>query len=344
MSMPILQRLLIGNTVVILIGAIGGTFLTRYFALIGNLDLIFVFSFFGIAATVLVNYWIIKTILQPLHELSSKLGQVKEGQSTIGETALMRSDPDIHQLVLAIDSMLKRLDQRTQELKALSERAINAQEEERMRIARGLHDETSQAISMLIIHLEQIDNCLPSENPNLQNHLASARQLAANLYEEFRKIIWNLRPSILDDLGLVPAIRWYAQNLLSSKGIKIKFATPSDQIRLSPAVETMLFRVAQEAINNIQKHANAQNLTISLSANENHAWMQIQDDGQGFDVERTSEEALSRKHLGLLGIQERLSLVGGEATISSTLGQGTSIQICVPFLEKYSIGPPSIET
>jgi two-component system sensor histidine kinase UhpB len=119
-------------------------------------------------------------------------------------------DPEIHRLVVAINSMLSRLELRTLELQAISERAIIAQEEERVRIARGLHDETAQSISMMIIRLEQIEKQLPEGNDSLQQHIGEVGELASRLVEDLRKVIWDLRPSILDDLGLIPAIRWYA--------------------------------------------------------------------------------------------------------------------------------------
>ncbi len=343
MQFSILKRLLIGNTLVILVGAIGGTLLTRHLALVGDIDLILIFFFLGVLISILVNYWIIKTVLRPLDELRSKLEGVKEGQTAIQESQQMQSDPDIHRLVLATNSMLQRLAQRTRQLHALSERAINAQEEERVRIARCLHDDTSQAISMLIINLEQLKNCFRPNESTAERRLAEALQLASNLHEEVRKIIWNLRPTILDDLGLVPAIRWYTRSVLTPIGIEVDFENPGENTRFDPLIETTLFRVIQETINNIQKHAEARKVTIHLVMLENMVHLDIVDDGKGFDVDRASEQAVSLKTLGLLGIQERVSLVDGEAIIKSNPGQGTHIKICVPFLGEFSDQEGQIE-
>jgi two-component system sensor histidine kinase UhpB len=333
---PILHRVLIGNSFVIICGAIAGTILTRHLTLVGNLNLILLFSFFGILFTLLVNYWIIKTALAPLFELRNALENVKSGQTALPEPLLQYEDPEIHRLVIAINAMLSRLEYRTLELQAISERAILAQEEERVRIARGLHDETAQSISMLIIHLEQIERSLPEGNPSLQQRMIDVRKLATRLLEDLRKVIWNLRPSILDDLGLIPAIRWYARSNLGELGVQVNFASEDESMRLPPHIETMLFRITQEAMSNILRHADARVVDIWLGQKNDAVFLEIRDDGRGFDMEQISGQALSRKQLGLLGIQERVSLVGGEVKIDSAPGIGTRLYISVPIVRMKS--------
>lgn len=335
---PILYRVLIGNSFVIICGAIVGTFLTRHLTLVGNVNLILLFSFFGILLTILVNYWIIKTALSPLPELGNALEQVESGQTSLPDPLLKYEDPEIHRLVVAINTMLIRLENRTLELQAISERAILAQEEERVRIARGLHDETAQSISMLIIHLEQIERLLPEGDPALRQRVVDVRQLATRLLEDLRKVIWNLRPSILDDLGLIPAIRWYARTNLSDLGVQVKFATNNETIRLPQHIETMLFRITQEAVSNILRHAEAREVDIWLGQENEAVILEIRDDGRGFDVEQISGQALSRKQLGLLGIHERVSLVGGQLKVDSAPGTGTRIFISVPIIGVKSEG------
>jgi len=238
LRVPILYRVLIGNAAVIIFGAITGTILTRNLALTGAINLILLFSFFGILLSLLVNYWIIKSALRPLHELSDTLDQMRRESIVMPESLMKFEDPDIRRLVTAINSMLNQLEERRDQLQAISERAINAQEEERVRIARGLHDETAQAISMLIIHLERIERLIPVGQPELAKHAGEARRLAIRLLEDLRKIIWDLRPSILDDLGLVPAIRWYARSNLESAGVQIDFNEQNAMLRLPSHLET----------------------------------------------------------------------------------------------------------
>ncbi len=343
LSFPIINRVLVGNSIIIVAGAIGGTLLTRHLTVAGNLNLILLFSALGIILTLLVNYWIIRASLRPLQELSQVVDQVKNGQTSLPESLGMHSDPVIHRLVTAMNSMLERLDRRTRQLRALSERAINAQEEERRRIARGLHDDTAQTISTLIIHLERLEVALPANQEEYRRQLADIRQMATRMLEDLRKNIWDLRPTILDDLGLVSAIRWYAQSNLEKIEVSVRLDLQSETIRLSPALETMLFRVAQEAVNNILHHADASTVTISLWQDRTGVCLEVEDDGRGFDVERTTGEAVTRKQLGLLGIQERVSLVGGEVHILSSPGQGTQLQVSVPLLKGDSIGVSHLE-
>lgn len=326
----IFNRVLIGNSFIIIFGAIAGTIFTRQLTLIGNVRLILLFSVSGILITLIVNYWIIRTALRPLYELGNVLEQVDNGQIHIPGSLKKYQDPYIHHLVTALDSTLLRLENRTSQLQAISERAINAQEEERIRIARGLHDDTAQSISMLIIRLERLENLIPVDLPDLVKNVADVRKFLIRLLEDLRKIIWDLRPSILDDLGLVPAIRWFARSNLEEAGITVDFEMDADVMRLPPHLETTLFRVTQEAVNNILSHADAKNVSVRLWSEQGHISLEVKDDGHGFDVERTSGEAVSKKQLGLLGIKERVSLVGGRVKVESALGTGTHVHVFIP--------------
>jgi signal transduction histidine kinase len=131
-------------------------------------------------------------------------------------------------------------------------------------------------------------------------------------------------------LGLYSAIRWFARSNLEKSGVKVEFWTASESMRLPPHLETMLFRIAQEAISNIVHHARANRVGIRLWEAEQQFWLEIKDDGCGFEMEETTGGGFDREHLGLLGIQERVSLAGGEVTITSAPGLGTCLQLHVP--------------
>jgi two-component system sensor histidine kinase UhpB len=251
--LPIFNRLLIGNSAVIIVGAVGGTWLTHYLAdlhLEADFLLIGLFVTLGILLSLLVNYQIVKTALQPLHELREAVDRVQTGQAGVQISPIDNFDPDLSQLAEALNSMLERLGWRALQLRALSERAINAQEEERKRIARGLHDDIGQDLSMLIINLERMEGMVSPDAPDLRRQLADARQFATHTLDELRKVVYNLRPTMLDDLGLGPAIRWYARSYLEEAGIRVKFDGFDGTMRLAPELETTLFRITQEAINN----------------------------------------------------------------------------------------------
>lgn len=329
LRISIFNRVLIGNSVIIIFGAVAGTIITRQMTLFGNIWLILLFSFVGILITLLVNRMIIRSALLPLHELGEAIEQVHSGQINIPDSLKNYKDPDIRRLMIAIDAMLNRMANYTGQLQAISERAINAQEEERVRIARSLHDDTAQSISMLIIHLERLGGFIPADRPDITHYIADAQSVATRLLENLRKIIWDLRPSILDDLGLYSAIRWYARTNLEKGGMKVDF-TASEVMRLPSHLETMLFRIAQEAISNVLRHADASKVSIRLWTAEEQIWLEIKDDGRGFDMEKTAEAAVDRKQLGLLGIEERVSLVGGAVKVESAQGSGTCLQLHIP--------------
>ena len=330
LRISIINRVLIGNSVIIIFGAIAGTIFTRQLTLLGNVRLILLFSTVGILITLLVNYWIIHTALRPFHELADAIEQVDRGQINIPESLKNYQDPDIQRLVTAIDLMLSRIAEYTSQLQALSERAINAQEEERVRIARSLHDDTAQSISMLIIHLERLNSMIPVDRPDLTRYIIDSQGVATRLLENLRKIIWDLRPSILDDLGLVSAIRWFARNNLEKAGVKVEFWAEDQDMRLPSPLETMLFRIAQEAISNILRHANASLVSIRLSRPDQQIHLEIRDNGYGFEVGKSSNSLPDRRPLGLLGIQERASLMHGQVRIDSSKESGTCLQVLIP--------------
>ena len=335
--LPIFKRLMLGNSMIIIGGAIAGTLLTHYLSILPGevfARWILLFASVGIVTSLLVNYWIVKTTLRPLHELSEAVERAQAGRADIPDRVTADADPDISRLAAAIGSMLDRLEGRALQLRALSERAINAQEEERKRIARQLHDETIQSLSTLIINLERLESAVAAgtSNGNLQGRLAAARQLATRSVEDLRKVIYDLRPTMLDDLGLVPAIRWYARSNLEEIGVQVTLDAPDEAMRLPSQLETTLFRIAQEAINNIVHHAEAKSVAISLRRDGGSLCLGIDDDGRGFDVAKITGQALRLRRMGLLGIQERAELVGGEVTLDSVPGRGTRLRVLIPLL------------
>ncbi len=328
---PISYRIAIGNSLIIIFGAIGGTLVTRYLAReAADLWLILLFAAFGITLSVVINFWIIQVSMSPIHDLRKLVDRLQSGISDTDTYLIKNPDPDIKQLADTLISLVEQIEDRSLKLQALSKRAITAQEDERKRIARGLHDDTAQALSMLIINLERLERNLPKDSELVKSNLESARQLATFTLKDLRKTVFGLRPTILDDLGLMAAIRWYARSKLETAAIQVKFEFPEKPLVLNQELDTTLFRIAQEAINNIVRHADAKSATISLKQNEQRVCLWIEDHGRGFDVSQASNQALSLEHLGLLGIQERADLVGGDVKVDSTLGHGTRVRVCVP--------------
>ncbi len=235
----------------------------------------------------------------------------------------------------------------------LFKRTLAAQEDERKRIARELHDEISQSLTALLYEAEgglELD-----EHPENRQRLQSICDLTQRALENIHGLIFDLRPSMLDQLGLIPALRWLAETHLQSHSVRVSVdarseANPLDSEadfkRLSPEIETALYRVVQEAINNIARHAAARNVEIKLELQKNTATVDISDDGIGFDLAELGMETLEEidgksasltddmRGLGIIGMQERIELLGGIMDIHTAPGSGTQIHVRVPVQER----------
>lgn len=327
-GLSLFQRIVIGNAAIIVLGAVIGTLVTRHLAQqAADWWLITLFAAGGITLSLLINLWIVGAALTPLRDLGRLAKHLQRGDLT---TELKNPDPYTSRMAETLRSLFLQLEERNRELQALSERAIDAQEEEKRAIAQSLHDDTGQALSMLIIHLDRIDEHIQPDQKKLKKQVADARVLASNSLTELRRILSGLRPAILDDLGLVPAIRWYARTNLEGLGINVVVKAPSIPLELSPAITTTLFRIVQEAINNIVRHAGARSVTIVLGLKGETAQLKVEDDGRGFDPGYISRDAVELQRLGLLGIRERAELLGGEFQIESAPEKGTRLQVSIP--------------
>lgn len=234
------------------------------------------------------------------------------------------------QIAVAVENarLYAELQQKEQVRKELFRKAIYAQEEERKRIARELHDDTSQALTALIFAAEE---CLEIDSvEEVRSSLQRMHDLTRQTLDGVHKLLHDLRPSMLDHLGLMPAIRWFAKSRLEPQGIRVNIDEENHACRLLPEIEIALFRVVQEAITNIVRHAGARNVQISCGLASNQVQIEIRDDGIGFDPSLVTLSSDTGRGLGLLGMSERLELVGGLFEITSAPGQGTNIHICVP--------------
>lgn len=212
----------------------------------------------------------------------------------------------------------------------LLSKLIRAHEDERFRIARELHDEVSQSLTGLMMRLNVVEEAAPQNMAQVRSALSEIRAVTENAVEEVRKIIFDLRPTLLDDLGLIPAVRYYAKTLLETAGMEVQFqAAGFGQQRLPPAVETTVFRVAQEAMTNVARHSHARIVTVSLELAGDQVRLRVVDDGVGFDPTAMVSTA-DRRRLGIAGMQERVTLLGGSLQITSAPGTGTTVLMVVP--------------
>jgi signal transduction histidine kinase len=207
-------------------------------------------------------------------------------------------------------------------LQSLSNRMLEVQESERRHIARELHDEIGQALTAVKLHLQA---ALRRGGPETKQPLEECVQIADQALEQVRNLSLNLRPSQLDDLGLVAALRWHITRQAAVSGLAAEFSADELDERLEAALETACFRFVQEAMTNIVRHAAAQHVWIEARRQNDRLRVSVRDDGKGFDVGAAMREAIARGSLGLLGMQERVGLAGGRLNVSSRPGEGASI-------------------
>ncbi|MBW7881298.1 MAG: HAMP domain-containing protein [Caldilineaceae bacterium] len=235
------------------------------------------------------------------------------------------------------ENLETRVTERTQALQRqqtlaqqLLRQAIAAQEEERARLARELHDEIGQILTAVQLNVERLSKTMPAADILAHERLDRVQQLTVQALTDLRRIMTALRPGVLDQLGLVPALGWVADHTLRPLGLYVTIETKGLEKRLPGELETILFRIAQEAMSNIARHSNATHLAIHLVQVEGKAIMTLTDDGVGFHPAGVAATSQEGGGLGLAGMQERASLAGGQVTIESTPGQGTEVRVVVP--------------
>lgn len=268
--------------------------------------------------------------------------QAKEG-GEIGAMAtaleLMRKLllSNIEKLADLNETLEGRVAERTLELRQqqtltqqLLRRAITAQEEERARISQELHDEIGQTLTAVQLGLDGLTKSWPSKDKSGRELLHRLQTLTEHTLADLRRIITALRPGVLDQLGLVPALGWVADHTLRPLGLKVAIDANGLQERLPVEIETILFRIAQEAMSNVARHSQANHLGLHLQIQDGEVSMKLTDDGKGFDVDSFTGISDQNRGLGLAGMQERASLAGGQVAISSVPGESTTVHVRVP--------------
>lgn len=203
---------------------------------------------------------------------------------------------------------------------------VQAQEEERRKIARELHDGPAQSLANIVMRLSLIERLWEQDQEWVRREITALAGMVRDNITEVRRVIFDLRPMALDDLGLVPAMRRYLADYRDKHGLDVHFLFFGEDRRLPLPIEVALFRLTQEALSNVRKHAEVDEAVVKLEITPRMATVVIKDDGRGFDVARASEKG----RYGLLGMRERVELFNGELTIKSRLGHGTQVIISIP--------------
>jgi signal transduction histidine kinase len=223
-------------------------------------------------------------------------------------------------------------------LQVLSRRVVEVQEEERRRLARELHDEIGQALTAIGINLQVLErSCGPEARPRLED----CRGVVRHTIEQVRGLALDLRPSMLDDLGLAAALRWLVDRQAQRAGFAGHFSAPSSEAPLHPDLATACYRIAQEALTNAVRHARARHVWVALEQDEAEVRLTIRDDGVGFDPGEARRRGARGASLGLVGIQERAEMLGGRVAVESEPGHGAGVRAWFPATSTPSSGGPN---
>ncbi len=293
-----------------------------------------------------------RRLIRPIHRLTESAQQIAGGKlrtpldiSEMGEIGVMAAalehmrrqlQSNIEELACWNKTLETRVAEQTGELRRqqvltqkLLRRTIAAQEEERARISRELHDEIGQTFTALGLSLERLTDTMTNEDAEARKRLERSRALTEQSVLNLRRLITALRPGVLDKLGLAPALKWVSDQTLRPLGVTVTIEN-NLQERLPREIETILFRIAQEAMNNVARHSQASRLTVRIWREDDLVMMTLTDDGQGFDPAAVSPEPGHDRGLGLVGMQERTSLAGGQVTVNSAPRQGASVCVVIP--------------
>ena len=338
LSMPVFYKVLLANSLIIFFGATGGTWLASNLhnsrqALATPTSLI-IFIVVGWLVSIVLNFVVLQVAFRPLMDLGKVMNRVQAGERSL-RAPMTGVDPEADQLARTFNMMLEAIDEAT---RLRASQIINAQEQERKRIARELHDETSQVLTSLLISLAILEESVTTQEA--RDRIGDTRKLAHQTLRAIRNLSIDLRPSALDDLGLLPALRWYVKEYQQKCAIEVEFSAPGFKDRLSPEMETALYRIVQEALTNTARHANAKKVVITMREDGDAVYASIVDDGCGFDFDALRKSPDQERGLGLAGMNERVLLLDGSLEVHSSPGHGTTIEVRIPL---EPVGKPDKE-
>lgn len=274
----------------------------------------------AITITLFLNLLLLERAFGPLDELRRLMQQVdplRPGR----RVELSRADADVAALADAFNAMLERIES---ERRDSARRSLAAQEEERRRVARELHDELGQMLTGVLLLMDEASKA-PAHRA--AEAIEEGREAARASIEEVRRIVRDLRPEALDDLGVATALTALATSFERRSGIHIKRRVPRVLGKLSPEQDLVLYRVTQEALTNVARHSHARSAELIVEQVDGHVRVVVRDDGRGFDAARPDGG-------GIGGIRERAMLVGGTVDVTSAAGRGTEVVLCIPVPER----------
>lgn len=337
LSLSLFYKVLFANSAIVLLGALAGTAITLHVdsqrSHAGfDVPLAAFFAICGLALTGLLNALVLRAAFSPLSRLQDVARRVREGDLSVRAGSSPLADAEIAQIASTLNQILDEVQAYEDQMRALSGRVIRAQEDERQRIARELHDDTGQMLTLLLIRLKLLES--QASTDGVRDSIGELRGLVSGAIDQVRQMALNLRPPSLDQLGLVPALRSLITTYTASTHIQVKLDAPREPVALSPERTIAVYRVAQEALTNIAKHSGARNVAMSLTHEGDMLRLTVRDDGNGFDpsplLHRGQRGAKGGPGVGLFGMEERARLAGGTLRLQSAPGRGTLIDLQIP--------------
>lgn len=286
----------------------------------------------SLGVSLLVNLFLVILALRPLNALERTAEQVWRGHFEARVPPSPLADRDMARLGSTLNLLLDSLLEERKRLRDLAAQVIDAQDAERSRIARELHDSTAQTLTAVTLQLSAVAR--ECEGSVAAERMELVRTLAQNALEEVRALAVSVYPRVLDDLGLPAALDWLGRQTSDDGQLSVSVSIEVGGVHFSRATASALYRVAQEALRNVQRHAHASQVQLSLYLDGGDAVLEVSDDGVGFDL---AEAERRRPGMGIFAIRERLGLVGGEAIIESAPGSGTTVRARVP-LQRPEMG------
>ena len=329
LRVPLLYKVLLANCVATaLLALVGATFAIPHVRALptdAHDDLVILFIVAGIATSFVVNFLLMRLVLAPLNRIEAAIDDASQGKRPTPVSSFV-SDKQLDRLAAAFRNMQDTLEEKAQRVSLLSQQVLYAQEVERQRIARELHDEAAQTLTTVLLYLKLLEkSCDPDEAQRLQN----LRKLITHALSDIRRLAVELHPKILDDWGLEAALgqRVDELNADGSRQVTLQVVGRSPE-RLPRDLEVTFYHVAQEALNNMVHHSHARCTQVALKREADYLTLEVEDDGIGFnpDVMRAGRAS----GFGLASMRERLDLVCGELTVESRPGSGTRIYARAP--------------
>jgi signal transduction histidine kinase len=321
LSVPLLGKLAGANLLVVL-AALVGVAAERRFNASGN-----VVSILGVAlgTSLVVNLVLVYVALRPLSDLEAAAARVSAGDLEARVAPSILADRNMARVGTTLNTLLDRLTEDRARVRRLAAQVISAQDDERSRVARELHDSTAQILTAVMLQLSAAAR--ESDSAPLDDRIATLRELTAEALEEVRSLSHTMHPRILDDLGLAAALEWLGRQTRTQTSLDVRVSVAAGDAQIPAPLASVLYRVAQEALRNAVRHAEAHGVTLKLRREPGAAVLEVADDGCGFDV-RSAEER--RPGMGLFSMRERVALVNGRLVLTSARGRGTRVVATVP--------------